>query len=202
MPTTVQDILKRTWRPPLNTTILPADHDKHYKPWGFVLYRTCYSPASEPQWHALLASISSAVLAELGRCRQRGEDPDAVARVEGAFTLDVRSDPTLLDSLAMDEVCALFRAETGNSVAEMRERLIPHTLIFLLADGEVLENVAEGVVKVVQAAPGENADPEDYCQWMRVHAWGLVEMWVLLGVFEGQLFDLMDDEGPGALWTV
>ena len=200
MSISIPDIVHRTWRPPIGVEISPADHDKQYKLWGFVLYRTCYSHESNQQWKALIDTISTTVLAGLSKYKDRGEDPSAILRISENFKLDARSDPATLDSLTMDEVCQIYRNEMGGSPMEMRNSLIPDHQIFLLADEEVLQNLDSGVLKVVQAAPYEDTDPECYYQWMTVHVRALINTWATLGWFDSGLYDLIYDEQPGALW--
>lgn len=50
----MQFLLDRIWRPPIGVDTFPADHDKYYKPWGFIIYRTCYASESKQQWEQLL----------------------------------------------------------------------------------------------------------------------------------------------------
>ncbi|KAJ8114500.1 hypothetical protein OPT61_g3635 [Boeremia exigua] len=202
MSSTVEAILRRIYRPPLDVTIYPADVHKHYKPWGFTLYRTCYTPESDRQWELLIDKISTAVLSTLSRYKDRGADPDDTAIVSEHFKLDARSDPATLDGLTMDELSEIYCNAVGGSPMEMRTSLVPDHRIFLWADEEVLQNLDSPVLKVVQAAPAEDADPEEYYQWMTVEAdGGLIEFWTMLEICDSGLFDLIWEEQPGALWT-
>jgi hypothetical protein len=179
----------------------PADHDKHYKPWGFTLYRTCYTPGFDEQWKLLIERISTTVLATLSQCKDEGEDPHDTAIITENFKLDARSDSATLDSLTTDEVSYIYCNEVGDSPMEMRNSLTPDHQIFLLADEEVLQNLDSGVLKVVQAAPIEGADPECYYQWLRVDVDLLIELWIELEICDSGLYDLIFDEEAGALWT-
>lgn len=199
--TTIRSIVRRTWRPPINVDINPADHDKHYKPWGFTLYRTCYTSESDQQWKLLIDKISTTVLATLSKCKDKGEDPHDTAMISENFKLDAHSDSATLDGLTTDEVSQIYCNEVGGSPMEMRNSLTPDHQIFLLADEEVLQNLDSGVLKVVQAAPVEGADPECYYQWLRVDLDGLIELWIMLEICDSGLYDLIFEEEPGALWT-
>jgi hypothetical protein len=55
------------------------------------------------------------------------------------------------------------------------------------------------VLKVVQAAPVEGADPECYYQWLRVDVDGLIELWIMLEICDSSLYNLIFEEEPGAL---
>ena len=198
--TTVQSIVRRTWRPPVNVDIDSADHDKYYKPWGFMIYRTCYTPESDQQWKLLIDKISTTVLATLSACKDRGEDFHDTAMISENFKLDARSDSATLDGLTMDEVSQIYRNEVGGSPMEMRNSLIPDHQIFLLADEEVLQNSCSGVLTVVQAAPTEGADPECFYQWLRVDVNLFIDLWIMLEICDFGLYDLIFEEEPGALW--
>lgn len=200
MPTTFQRLVHRTWRPPFNVDILPFDHDRHYKQWGFVIYRTYYGPESDQQWTMLIKHISTTVLAGLRKYQDQGEDPKAVSILSANFKLDARSDPTALNGLTMDQVSQLYCDEVGGSFLEMRDSLIPDHRILLLADEEVLNNVDTGVVRVVQAAPIEDADPECHYQWMRLWVGLLIQFWVDLENSEHGIWDFIWEEQPGALY--
>jgi hypothetical protein len=175
--------------------INPVDHDKHYKPWGFTLYRTCYTPESNQQWKLLIDKISTTVLATLSKCKDK-----EAAIISENFKLDARSDSAILDGFTMDEVSQIYRNEVGGSPMEMRTSLTPDHQIFLLADKEVLRNLDSGVLKVVQAAPIEGADPECYYQWLRVEVDYLIDFWIMLEICDFGLYDLIFEEEPGALW--
>lgn len=201
MSSTIRDILRRIYRPPIDVDIYPADRDKHYKPWGFTLYRTCYTPESDQQWKLLIDKISTTVLATLSEHKDEGDDPHDIAIISEHFRLDARSDPATLNGLTMDEVCQIHRNEVGGSPMEMRISLTPDHHIFLLADEEVLQSLDSGVLKVVQAAPIKDADIECYYQWMTVYVKFLIDFWIALEICDSGLYDLIWEEQPGALWT-
>jgi hypothetical protein len=199
MPTTFQTLVKRTWRPPFNVDIFPDDHDKHYKPWGFTLYRTCYGPESNQQWDLLINNISTAVLARLMTCRDQGDDPKNFSIITENFKLDTRSDPNTLDGLTIEAVSQHYHDEVDKPM-QMTTSLTPDHKIFLLADEETLQNLDSGVLKVVQAAPSGN-DPECYFQWMRLDSKFLIDFWVDLENSDYGLWDFIWEEQPGALYT-
>ena len=198
---TVRSIVRRTWRPPINVDIYPADHDEHYKPWGFTVYRTCYTPESDQQWKLMIDKISTTVLATLSKCKDEGQDPHDTAMISKNFKLDARSDSATLDGLTMDEISQIYLNEAGGSPMELRNSLTPDHQILLLADEEVLQNLDSGVLKVVQAAPVEGADPECYYQWLRVDVIFLIDLWIMLEICDSGLYDLIYDERPGTQWT-
>jgi hypothetical protein len=141
------------------------------------------------------------VSATLSKCKDEGEDPHDTAMISENFKLDARSDSATLDGLTTDEVFRIYRNEVGDSPMEMRNSLTPDHQIFLLADEEVLQNLDSGVLKVVQAAPAEGADPECYYQWIRVDVDCLIELWAMLEICDSGLYDMIFEEEPGALWT-
>jgi hypothetical protein len=130
-----------------------------------------------------------------------GEDPHDTAIISKNFKLDARLDSATLDGLTMDEISQIYRNKVGGSPMEMRTSLTPDHQILLLADEEVLQNLGSGVLKVVQAAPAEGADPKCYYQWLRVDVDGLIELWDMLKICDSGLWDLIFEEEPGALWT-
>jgi hypothetical protein len=202
MSSVIQDILRRIYRPPINVNICPADYDKHYKPWGFTLYRTCYAPESNQQWKLLVDKISTTVLATLSEYNEKdeGDDSHNIAIISEHFRLDALSNPATLDGLTMDKVSQIHRSEVGDSPMEMRNSLTPDHQIFLLADGEVLQSLDSGVLKVVQAAP-IGADLECFYQWMTVEVELLIDSWIALEICDSGLYDLIWEEQPGLLWT-
>jgi hypothetical protein len=148
----------------------------------------------------LIKHISTTVLAGLRKYQDQGEDPKAVSILSANFKLDARSDPTALNGLTMDQVSQLYCDEVGGSFLEMRDSLIPDHRILLLANEEVLNNVDTGVVRVVQAAPIEDADPECHYQWMRLWVGLLIQFWVDLENSEHGIWDFIWEEQPGALY--
>ena len=200
MPTTFQRLVRRTWRPPFNIDIFPVDHDRHYKQWGFVIYQTYYGPGSDQQWDLLLENISTPLSAELRKYQDQGEDPKSTSILSANFKLDARSDPIALNGLTMNQVSQLYCDEVDGSFLEMRNSLIPDHRILRLTDEEVLHNVDTGVVKVVQAAPVEDADPECHYQWMRLWVGYLIQFWDDLENSEHGIWDFIWEEQPGALY--
>jgi hypothetical protein len=114
----------------------------------------------------MIDNISTTVLATRSKCKDKGEDIHDTAMISKNFKLDARSESATLDGLTMDEFSQIYRNEVGGSPMEARNSLTPNHQIFLLADEEVLQNLDSGVLKVVQAAPVEGADPECYYQWL------------------------------------
>jgi hypothetical protein len=73
----------------------------------------------------------------------------------------------------------------------MRNSLIPNHRILPLANKEILRNVDTSVVKVVQAVPVEDADPECYYQWIRLLVGLLIQFWVDLKNSEHGIWDFI-----------
>jgi hypothetical protein len=203
MPSFVTGLLERLWRPPINVDLDPADDDKHYKTWGFTLYRTFYSLESEQQWNLLIEKISTTLLAEISRYKRYGEDPDKISKLWSLFKLDARSDPATL-SVTKDEICQFYRDAVGGSPMGMMTTLNPDHQIFLLADEEVLQDPDLSLLKVVQADydPDEyrDDDPQRYYGWMTMDPGSLIYLWAELEDVDFGLSDLICSESPGAFW--
>jgi hypothetical protein len=139
-------------------------------------------------------------LVELRKYQDQGEDPKPTSILSANFKLDARSDPPALNSLTMDQVSQLYCDEVGGSFLEMRNSLILDHRILLLADEEILLNVDTGVVKVVQAAPVKDVDPECHYQSMRLWIGLLIQFWVDLENSEHGIWDFTWEEQPGTLY--
>jgi hypothetical protein len=216
MPEPIADMLKRVWRPPYGVTIYPADHDKHYKPWGFTLYRTCYNPSLDQQWKLLIDKISTSLWARLqppvvdeafllSKFEHREEKPDDALKVWNLFKLDARSDPATLAGLTRDEVCQVYRDKVGGEPMGMMTSLDSDHQIFLLADEEVLGNPDLDTLKVVQASfdpfdGQDDDDPRRAYDWMTMHPESLVDLWIELENADAGLYDLIWEGVPGSFW--
>jgi hypothetical protein len=212
----IEDILKRAWRPPYGVSIYPADHDKHYKPWGFTLYRTNYDPSLDQQWKVLIEKIPTCLWTRLqprvvdesflmSKFDPREVNPDGALKVWNLFKLDVRSDPATLDGLSKDQICRIYRDKIGGQPMGMMTSLDPDHEIFLLVDEEVLRNPELGLLKVVQASfnpfdTGDDDDERREYDSLTLHPRSLVDLWIELENADAGLWDVIWEQRPGTFW--
>jgi hypothetical protein len=201
----MSDIIKETmdevWQIRRGTELAPGgrknpDNFHHYREWGFTIYRTYYSEGSDKHWKTLVYSLKHQTKLAFGAFEDDGEtDQEDMRRVQELFHLDVREDPSRLDSLdtrGLREFCnAEILKETelvdkGNRKLRVSTR--PHEsramadYLFhyvLLADEAVLKGIEKGI-SIVKAISLSWCDGHSGYGWARIPTGYLLELWTFL----------------------
>jgi hypothetical protein len=173
---------------------VPEDHvysenedlSQFYIPWGFTVYRTCYSAESEIQWQILTEHIKNTLPKYVLEADEDGTGTTA-QQMLSLLRLDFRSDADTLRDLDMDQVRQVFLNHAGGKPVNTELRWFG---AFLLADEEVLADVPiatipERWIKCIQAdyiaADYVSKDPrrlpQRYFGWMKMTTRSLLELW-------------------------
>ncbi|KAK1756647.1 hypothetical protein QBC47DRAFT_377350 [Echria macrotheca] len=175
--------------------------------WGFTLYRTDYSPESEPRWARLIEEIEHKTFEEIfGKPfgTPLPQKPSRATEIRQelweAFQTDFKSDKKLYDGMDLDQLRKMHLDEIQNEGAmvdvvdgEAEER--PHKLrqmfVFLVADTDVLTTgLDEGWVKVVDAKykaeeyfvkPNQRGFVQSYWGWWKIAIGVSHNLWARMG---------------------
>ncbi|KAJ6194982.1 hypothetical protein J3E72DRAFT_198360 [Bipolaris maydis] len=118
------------------------------QPRGFTIYRTYYGPGSDQQWDELIQAITIGAKDAIREKTKFTDDPAMIAKAEELFKPDIRSNPAVLEGLALEEVRQLYHKETGGQPMNTDSDL---WRIFIRADMEVLKNPDLDITKCVVA---------------------------------------------------
>ncbi|KAF5570189.1 hypothetical protein FPHYL_1465 [Fusarium phyllophilum] len=169
------------------------ENSHHYRKWGFTIYRTYYGKESDKHWQALLYSLRHQTKLAFGAFENDGEtDPDDLRRVQELFHLNVRENPSQLDSLDVRSLRDFCKAEELKETelvkkASRRLRVSTHETramadylfsYVLLADEAVLKDIENGefVVKAISLS----WDGHSGWGWVRIPTGYLLELWTFL----------------------
>jgi hypothetical protein len=122
--------------------------DRHH-PWGFTIYRTCYAPSSDAQWHVLLQTIRTHALETALRIIDATEDDADFQKLWSLFRIDARSDPALYDGLNVDDLRVLYNND--NTTDPPMNTTYPLHRIFLVADSDTFSSAPPSLIKAVDA---------------------------------------------------
>ncbi|EUC28492.1 hypothetical protein COCCADRAFT_40990 [Bipolaris zeicola 26-R-13] len=175
------------------------------QPWGFTIYRTYYEPGSDQRWDELIQSITNGAKDAIRGNVKPTDDPAMIAKTEELFKPDARSDPAVLDGLALEEVRQLYHNGTGGQ--PMNTDRDPWR-IFILADREVLTNPNLGMIKCVAADYDAAAcvpknprfGPQRYFGWLRMSPNHVLKLWFELDIYFIKQIVNFAAGGPGAWW--
>ncbi|CAJ0551408.1 Ff.00g113380.m01.CDS01 [Fusarium sp. VM40] len=228
METIIKQMIDEVWFFPRGgTKVGPGgrknpDNFKHYRKWGFTVYRTYYGEESDKYWQSLLYSLRHQTKLAFGSFEDEKDiDQDDRRRVQELFQLDVCDDPSLLGGLdvrGLREVCnaQLLKetqviqqgCQTVRVTTRPREDQAMADYLFgfvLLADEAVLKDIERGeyIVKAVSL----QWDGYTGWGWVRIPTGYLVELWTYLMwhddrlerclYFHGSEEDLADRVWPG-----
>ncbi|KAK1752212.1 hypothetical protein QBC47DRAFT_416688 [Echria macrotheca] len=170
--------------------ILDTLHHFGHSKWGFVIYRTTYTPASDTAWARFTQLVTAQSNAEMS-------DPQVPAEVAAACEWTFVSDPETLDGASRDDLRRRFRAwaadaeisENPGGVARDRYGFRAQRYVyFVLVDEEVLRSIGDGDggggleggwVKFVRCeegeeevgeTEGEEGEGEEEEGWMHISA--------------------------------
>ncbi|RBA22503.1 hypothetical protein FPRO05_00850 [Fusarium proliferatum] len=212
------EMIDELWHPP-RWTGAPVDRNlseyaNRYTHWGYTIYRTHYSPASDKQWEILLDCLRRQTRLALGYymdedwndevlwqkashlppiCYTKSEEEYKrdVKRLQDLFHLGTREDPSFdgLTVRQIRQVCVDDPPEHEKTMAGYRFRYI------LLADKAVFESMEKGefIIKVVAydwEEEGENWG------WMRIPTGYLLDFWHALLLREDYVHRVIPFEGP------
>ncbi|KAF5624782.1 uncharacterized protein FTJAE_10128 [Fusarium tjaetaba] len=194
----IKQMIDEVWSFPRGTKLEPGgrknpDNFRHYRKWGFTIYRTCYGKESEKHWQALLYSLRHQTKLAFGAFEDEEEtDQDDMRRVQELFHLDVRENPSNLDGLdvrRLRDFCNAEKLKETEVKASTKYRVStrPHggramaNYVFkfvLLADEAVLTDIGKGefVVKAISLSLDGNSG----WGWMRIPTGYLLELWIFL----------------------
>jgi hypothetical protein len=175
------------------------------QPWGFTIYRTYYGPGSDRQWDELIQAVTNGTKNAVRETATSTDDPAIIAKAEELFKLDTRSNPAVLDGLALEKVRQLYHDGTGGQ--PMNTDRGPWR-IFMLADTEVLANPDLGMIKCVAADYDAAAcvpknprfGPQRYFGWLRMSSNHVVKLWFELEIYYLEQIVNHTAGGPGAWW--
>jgi hypothetical protein len=196
----IKEMMYYVWSIPYGTKLERGgrknpDNHKHYRKWGFPIYRTYYGKESDEHWKSLLYSLRHQTKLAFGTYEDDEEtNQDDRRQVRDLFHLEVNEDPSLLGGLdvrGLREFCnaEMFKEtevrETG--VEELRVSTRPredrcmadHLFGFvLLADEAVLKDIERGesVVKAVSLRWNNDLG----WGWVRVPTGYLLDLWTYL----------------------
>jgi len=93
------------------------DTSQYYRHWGFTIYRTAYSPESEPLWQTLLAKIHAQVEENIMGLDASQKYDSVAQHIMSLFRLNVYSDPDMLKDLDMNSLRVLYKESMeGNPI--------------------------------------------------------------------------------------
>jgi hypothetical protein len=204
--TTITKFLNDLYRYPEDRTVqAEEDIEQFLTYWGFTIYRTYYGPGSDSQWSALLQKITDGVEQGLTELDEADENPEAVSKARHQFRLDVRSDATILEGLALEELRQLYLDGSGGQPMNTDNR--PWRL-FLWADAQVLQDAEFSLLKAaaadydpVAAVPRNKwSGPQRYFGWITMPPTAVLNLYNELGVFTFKQIVNHTSGGPGAFW--
>jgi hypothetical protein len=204
----VEHLLKRLRKVPDGEMISKAEFNNplsFLQPWGFTIYRTYYGRGSDRQWDELIQAMTNGAKDAVRERVNPTDDPAMVAKAVELFTLDTRSNPAVLDGLALEEVRQLYHNGTGGQ--PMNTDSDPWR-IFMLADTEVLANPDLGMIKCVAADYDAAAcvpkntwfGPQRYFGWLRMSSNHVLRLWLELDMYFLEQIVNHTAGGPGAWW--
>jgi hypothetical protein len=132
------------------TTDGQAEEPFSYHPWGYTIYRTCYTPESQSQWQSLVEAISSG--AEKTIPGLHDDEPSPTSQhLLSLLRLDFRSDASLYNGLTIDQLRQMYLIPPADSVSS--PNFYRSERIYLVADTEVLMDP--------YFLPKENGEPKE-----------------------------------------
>jgi hypothetical protein len=146
---------------------------RHRKRWGFVVHRTDYS--SEENWAKLKNILNTWTMMMI-----KNKPTEEAAQLHSWQQMWWFDDQNQFDNASIEQLREHYNNSwSAGLTAEQREGALPETLLFLVADKEVLDNVRPFHVELTQNPPGESPYvkafdkhppmPEnDYPAWMEV----------------------------------
>ncbi|KAF4952931.1 hypothetical protein FGADI_6364 [Fusarium gaditjirri] len=178
----IEEMIEHIWSPPRgvqrqHNCRKHPDNLQYYRPWGFTLYRTYYSPESDRHWDMLLNSLNQQTLLAFGYFEGKKDvDQSDVQLLKNLFHLDAREDASLLNGLDIRGVRELCRDEDLDNERVMAGYLYEFVLV---ADESVLKDIGNGesIVKAVSLGWSEGFPGWG---WMRIPTSYLLELWMLL----------------------
>ncbi|KAH7195299.1 hypothetical protein DER44DRAFT_536504 [Fusarium oxysporum] len=184
----------------------PSNSSRHYRQWGFTIYRTYYGVGSDKSWDMLLDALRRQTRLAFGHYDDEKDiSQDNIQRLKELFYIDAREDPSLLDGLDVRGIRQFCKQEKPDDDRVMANRLYHFAL---LADESVLKDVSEREF-VVKAVSLKWSSGHLGWGWMRIPTSYLLDLWLLLmlnrhrteGVlfFKGPEEDLEDYVWPGDL---
>jgi hypothetical protein len=180
---------------------VPEVHDKNLIedfspfdiPWGFTVYRTCYTADSDKQWQILTEHIKTTLPEYMLRARNDKTD-STPEEMLSRLRLDFRSDADVLKNLDMDQVRQVFLNHVGGKPVNTE---LSWCRLFLLADEEVLADVPGAPeekrwIKCVQAdyIPADYVPKiarmllQRYFGWTKMTTRSFVDLWEELATKE------------------
>ena len=106
-----------------------------YHPWGYTIYRTCYTLESQSRWESLIEAILLGVEGTIPGLR-KDETPPRSQLLLSLFRLDLRSDASLYDGLTIDDLRKVYCNPPTNCIPS--PNFGRPDRVFLVADAEVL----------------------------------------------------------------
>jgi hypothetical protein len=127
------------------------DQEQFLVHWGYTICRTYYGPRSDEQWLELLKNITDGVGKGLTELEEADKEPAAVTKARDQFRLDARSDLATLDGLTLEDVRKVYLEGSGGQPMRGIQPCNFGSVIFLLADAEVLQDPDLRLLKVADA---------------------------------------------------
>jgi hypothetical protein len=164
-------------------------------PWGFVIYRTTYTPFSDTHFAEIVQLLTG--LAKYSVCKWKDWNPNNPAKLSAKTTLQETYKPIIMDNksefdgMTLNALCAHHQALIKQPVGS-KERPITNEWCCLLVDEEVVQtlagadpaaliatqNIVEDYdnhwVKAVESDP----EDEDDKGWMKCSVFALWNLWI------------------------
>lgn len=155
--------------------------EAQHRPWGFTIYRTDYSPLSEPRWQLLREKIHRQLLLDIESLR--GEEGH-VDQILALLRLDFRSDVALLNNANMDQLRQIYKQAAGGVPMNADE---PNHRVFLFVDEDSMASTTEEEpwIKCVQVdydaaryvPKSTRVGGQRYFGWMKMPARCVLSLW-------------------------
>lgn len=211
----IKEMINNVWRFQRGYKVEPGgrknpDNFKHYRPWGFTIYRTYYGKESDEHWHSLLHSLRHQTKLAFGAFEKDKEtDQDDRQLLKELFELDVYEDPSQLDGLGERGLREFCNAEISKATKVVQKAIHEITVstrpvekqgmsdyvygFVLLADEAVLKDIEKGesIVKTVSLYWDGYAG----WGWMRIPTGYLLEFWNFLAWHDDRLERCLKNEG-------
>jgi hypothetical protein len=149
---TITGFLDHLYKSPKGRIVGPEeDQERFLAHWGYTIYRTYYGPGSDEQWLKLLKNITDGVGKGLTGLEEADKEPAAVTKARDQFRLDARLDSATLHGLTLENVRQVYLEGSGGQPIRGTQRRNQGTVIFLLADAQVLQDPDLRLLKVADA---------------------------------------------------
>ncbi|KAF3388503.1 hypothetical protein F1880_003869 [Penicillium rolfsii] len=184
-------------RPPDSTWEL-FHHLKTHLSWGYVIYRTTYTPESEPHFSAVIkyleACIKEEFFEESAKYASNGGDPAIYEGIWAQHSSTVIEDAAQFNRASIDAIRAHFEAwvdaqgqrDKFNKYRmcivideECLQTLLSASVETLDQEAELAQGDTVRYVKVVEAWPNL-ADFEPFPGWMKCWPLALWDLWTMM----------------------